>query len=98
LGVDLLTEPGFGSSVGVISATRGAALARHWPKDPGGVESVCYEYHDNLINGLQKVGDALYSAKFYCNQNYAWDHYWEYKNLYDYNLYGDPSMVREGVE
>jgi hypothetical protein len=98
LGIDLLTKPGFGSSAGVISATRGAAAARYWPQDPSGVESICYEYNNNLIVGQQKVGDALYNAKFYCNQNYAWDFHWEYMNLFGYNLYGDPSMVREGVE
>ena len=101
LGIDLLTKPGFGSSAGVLSATRGAAVAVYWDSIPGGAESMCYEFNRYLIDGPggpEKVGDALYDSKFYCNHNYGWDHYYEYMNMFDYNLYGDPSLVREGTE
>lgn len=100
LGVDLLTKPEFGSAVGVVSATRGAAVAINWDSIPGGAGSICYEFNRFLINGPEgpeKLGCALYNSKFFCNQNYGWDHYYEYKNLYDFNLYGDPSLVREGI-
>ena len=100
LGVDLLAKSSFGSSAGVISASRGAAFSWYWPTTPGGAESMCYEFNHYMINGPtgpEKVGNALYDSKFYCHQNYGWDHYYEYKNLFDYNLYGDPSLVREGV-
>lgn len=100
LGIDLLTKPGFGASAGVLSATRGAAVAIHWDSIPGMAESICYEFNRFMINGPGgpgKVGDALYDSKFYCNHNYPWDHYYEYKNLFDFNLYGDPSLVREGT-
>ncbi len=100
LGIDLLTKPGFGSSAGVLSATRGAAAAIYWDSIPGGAESICYEFNRYLISGPEgpeKVGHALYDSKFYCNQNYGWDHYYEYLNMFDYNLYDDPSLVREGL-
>ncbi len=100
LGIDLLTLPGFGSSAGVLSATRGAAVSADPPPTGGGVESMCYEFNQRMIDGPtgpERVGDAIYDAKFYCNQNFGWDHYYEYKNLYDYNLYGDPSLAREGA-
>jgi Peptidase family C25/Propeptide_C25/Dockerin type I domain len=100
LGVDLLVKPTFGSAVGVVSAARGAAVAINWDSIPGGAGSICYEFNRYLINGpdgAEKLGCAIYDSKFFCNQNYGWDHYYEYKNLYDFNLYGDPSLVREGI-
>jgi hypothetical protein len=100
LGIDLLTLPGFGSSAGVLSATRGAAVSAEQPPTGGGAESICYEFNQRMIDGPsgpERVGDAIYDAKFFCNYNYGWDHYYEYKNLFDYNLYGDPSLAREGT-
>jgi hypothetical protein len=100
LGIDLLTLPGFGSSIGVLSATRGAAVSVADPPTGGGAESMCYEFNRHVINGPsgpEKLGDALYHAKFYSNQNYGWDHQYEYMNMFDYNLYGDPTLVREGI-
>jgi hypothetical protein len=100
LGIDLLTLPGFGSSAGVLSATRGAAVSADPPPTGGGAESMCYEFNQRVIDnpsGPEMVGDAIYNAKFYCNQNYGWDHNYEYMNLFDYNLYGDPSLAREGA-
>jgi len=100
LGTDLLTKPGFGSSAGVVSASRCAAVTANFPLAPGGSESICYEFNHYMINGPdgpERLGKALYNAKFYCNHNYGWDHLFEYINMYDYNLYGDPSMVRSGI-
>jgi hypothetical protein len=100
LGNDLLTKPGFGTAAAVLSATRGAAVGIYWPDPPGGAESICYEFNRFLIDGPagpRRVGDALLDAKGYCHQNYAYDHYYEYKNLFDYNLYGDPALDRRGV-
>jgi hypothetical protein len=100
LGVDLLTLPSFGASAGVVSSSRVAAVSADWPTSPGGAESICCEFNRYLIagpSGAGRVGDALYDAKHYCHVNYGWDHYFEYWNLYDYNLYGDPALVWEGV-
>ena len=66
----------------------------------GGGELRCYHFNHFLIDGPsgpERVGDALYNSKFYCNQNYSWDHYSEYWNAFGYNLYGDPALVRVGI-
>ena len=98
LGLDLLTKPGFGASVGVVSATRLAyGGATTWPTPPGAIESLCYEFNKNMLNTHEPIGEALYNAKFYCNTNCPLTYYAEYTNLYGYNLYGDPSLIREGV-
>ncbi len=100
LGVDLLTRQLFGAAAGVVSATRPAAISGFWPDDPGGAESLSYEFNRYMIcgpGGSEMLGDALYDAKFFSHQNYGWDHVYEYMNLYNYNLYGDPAMFREGL-
>jgi hypothetical protein len=94
LGIDLLTKPGFGSSVGTLSGTRIVWVSL------GGGELRCYHFNHFLIDspgGPERVGNALYDSKFYCDQNYSWDHYSEYWNAFGYNLYGDPSLIREGI-
>jgi len=100
LGIDLLTDPGCGAAAGIVSATRGAAVAVDWLNSPGGSESILYEFNHHMINGPagpESLGQALYEAKFFCHSNYAWDHRLEFQNLYVYNLYGDPTMHREGI-
>ncbi|MCP4631590.1 MAG: T9SS type A sorting domain-containing protein, partial [candidate division Zixibacteria bacterium] len=98
LGVDLLTKPGFGSSAGVLSASRSAAVSVDWPTNPGGAGSFVYDFNRFLIVESRKVGEAIYDAKFYVHDNFGWeDWFYEYKNLYDYNLYGDPALVQPGV-
>jgi len=94
LGIDLLTEPSFGSSVGVLSGTRVVWVSK------GDGELLCYEFNRFLIDGPagpERVGNALYDSEFFYNQNYTWNHYSEYWNPFGYNLYGDPSLVREGI-
>jgi hypothetical protein len=97
MGVDLLTKPNWGSSAGVVSATRGAAAAADWLNNQGGAQSICYEFNRYMISDHRKVGEALYESKFYCNTNFGWDHVYEYMNMYVYNLYGDPAMAIEGA-
>jgi hypothetical protein len=100
LGVDLMVRPGFGAGAGVVSASRVAAVTGDWPVTLGGAESMCCEFNRFLIDGPEgpgRVGDALYESKFFCFANYGWDHYQEYWNQYDYNLYGDPALDRRGV-
>jgi len=50
-----------------------------------------------MINKSLKLGEALHDSKAYVHYNFGWDHQYEYMNMYDYNLYGDPSMIREGI-
>lgn len=94
LGIDLLTRPLYGSSAGIISGTRVVWVSL------GGGDLLCYHFNRYLIdgpNGPEKVGDALYDSEFFHIQNYTWEHYSEYWDLFTYNLYGDPSLVREGI-
>ncbi len=100
IGIDLLTEPSWGACVGVVAATRVVYGASGWPSNPGGGESMCYEFNRHMINGPsgpERVGDAVYNSKFFCHDNYGFAHFAEYWNMFTYNLYGDPSLVREGV-
>lgn len=93
LGIKMLTDSSLGCSVAVLSATRGAAVAADFSSHSG-AEAICYDFNRYLINENRSVGEALYEAKFYIHKNFGWDHYLEYQNIFDYNLYGDPSMKR----
>ena len=97
LGIDLLTDPGFGASSGIVSSTRPAWISADVVNNPGGAESVCYEFNRYGITENERLGEALYHAKNYCYVNYGWDHYAEYINQCNFNLYGDPSLLRTGI-
>ena len=91
LGIKMLTDPTFGCGVAVLSATRGAAVSAEFPPYAG-AEGFCYFFNKYIIEKNASVGEALYEGKFEVHSEYAWEHYLEYQNLFDYNLYGDPSM------
>lgn len=94
LGIDLLTKPSFGASAGVVSGTRIVWVST------GGGELHSYEFSHYLINfpyEPRKVGEALYDSKFYLSQNYHWNHYAEYWDMFTFNLYGDPALERNGA-
>jgi Peptidase family C25 len=100
LGVDLLTKFSSGSAAGIVSATRPAAVSGAWPEECLGAESLLYEFNHQMIEGSsgpENLGPALYLAKSYCHLNGGWDHWYEYLNLFNFNLYGDPSMVQQGT-
>ena len=98
LAIDLLTLPGYGASVGVISSARTPYGSLNWPTDLGGSDSIIYEFNNNLINRSQTVGEAFYRSKFFCNLHYAWTSTEEYLDLYTFNLFGDPSLTLEGKQ
>jgi hypothetical protein len=100
IGIDLLTKPSMGSAAAIVSLTRVGWISRDWLASPGASESVIYEFNRFMIDGPdgpEKIGDALFDAKFYIFTNFSRDHFSDNNNLYGYNLYGDPAMVREGV-
>ena len=100
LGIDLLTKSSFGAAVGICSATRGAAASVDFEEYHAGAEALCYEFNRYMINGpygVEQLGDALYDSKFYVHDNFGWDHYLEFQNMYVYNLYGDPAMIQLGT-
>jgi len=96
-GVDLFTLPGWGASVAMVSASRPAAISSDWMNSPGGTEQICYEFNRYLIAEGERVGDALYDGKYYATSTYGWDRVYEYMNLYNYNLYGDPALELAGA-
>ncbi|PNX49020.1 MAG: hypothetical protein BV457_02600 [Thermoplasmata archaeon M9B1D] len=99
LGIDLLTNPSIGAAVGVIASARSPYGSMTWtPSNPGGSDSIIYEFNKNMIINQERVGDALYNSKYYCNYYYGWDSYEEYIDVYTFNLYGDPSLVLQGVD
>ena len=98
LGVDLLTNPSLGASVGVVASARSPYGSYNWsPSNPGGSDSIIYEFNKNMIINHDKVGDALYNSKFYCNYHFGWNDFYEYIDVYTFNLYGDPSLVLQGI-
>ena len=98
LGIDLLTNPLLGASVGVVASARSPYGSYDWsPSNPGGSDSIIYEFNKNMIVNHERVGDALYNSKYYCTTNFGWNNYIEYIDLYTFNLYGDPSLVLQGV-
>jgi len=101
LGIDMLTKESFGTAVAICSATRPAAISINFTNTHSGAEALCYEFNHYMINGPEgsnPIGVALYESKFYVHHNFGWDDwFYEYKNMYNYNLYGDPSMRREGI-
>jgi peptidase C25-like protein len=101
LGIDMLIKESFGAAVAICSATRPAAISVNFTQTHSGAEALCYEFNHYMIDGPEgpePVGVALYESKYFVHHNFGWDDwYYEYKNIYNYNLYGDPSMRREGV-
>jgi hypothetical protein len=92
LGIDLLTLTGWGPSAGIVSSSRPAAISGDWKNDPGGTEQICFDFNRYVIVEREKVGDALYDGKFHATSHYGWDRVYEYMNLYNFNLYGDPAL------
>ncbi|KYK24747.1 hypothetical protein AYK25_01585 [Thermoplasmatales archaeon SM1-50] len=97
LGIDLLTDPSMGASIGVIASARSPYGTFDWPNNPGGSDSILFEFNRFLINDSKTVGEALYNAKYFCNLFYGWDHYAEYLDMYTFNLFGEPSLVLKGI-
>jgi hypothetical protein len=97
LGIDLLTRPGWGASAGIVSSARPAAISGDWKNSPGGTEQICYEFNRHLISAEEMVGDALYYGKFDATTGCGWDLVYEYMNLYNFNLFGDPSLDVRGT-
>lgn len=97
IGIDLLTKPSYGASVGVVASTRSPWGTSGWPDNLGGAESQCYEFNRFMIVEKETVGNAFYKAMYYCTSNYGWSSWAEYNNNYCFNLYGDPSLRREGI-
>jgi len=89
-------------SAGIVASTRVSWYNEGWSDElSGGNASMDYYFYYYLIHENQKVGDALFSDKvFYLNHLFWSPHDPEWtpqQNMLDFNLYGDPSLVRKGV-
>jgi len=96
LGIDLATKPGCGAAVGMVSASRPSAISFDWRNNPGGAEQICYDFNRYLVSEGEHVGVALYDGKYDATTIYGWAHVYEYANVYNVNLYGDPSLEVAG--
>ncbi len=96
-GIDLLTKPGWGASIGIVSAARPASISADWKNLPGGTEQICFDFNRYLVAEEYRVGDALYWGKYDANSVYGWESVYEYMNLYNFNLFGEPSLELGGV-
>jgi hypothetical protein len=96
LGIDLATKPGCGSAVGMVSASRPSAISADWKNNPGGAEQICFDFNRYLVSEGEHVGVAMYDGKYDATTIYGWSHIYEYANVYNINLYGDPSLEVAG--
>jgi hypothetical protein len=100
LGVRLLTDPQKGAAAAMFNSTRYAYVTTDWPLTRGGAESFAYQFNRFLLGGTGsplRVGEAVHEAKSFCHLNHPFDFHAEYRNLFNYNLYGDPAMDWRGV-
>ena len=89
LGISLLVS---GASA-FIGATRTSYGSLGWTQPAhGGHGTVCYDFTDRIANKNENCGNALYNAKQYVYNNYPWNLWQDHANMYNFNLYGDPSM------
>ena len=82
---------------GVIAATRVSWGPWTWddPAD-GGIGSMNYYFFDELLNHDKKLGEALFDTKLYYSTHFLWG--WDDQmNMFDFCLYGDPSMIWQGA-
>ncbi len=84
-------------SAGVAACTRPSYITLGWDdEDDGGLASTDYYFFHFLINQNEKIGDALFDAQVYYYNNFFWWGYMSQHNLFCLNLYGEPSLAREG--
>ena len=76
-----------------VGATRVSWGSIGWTQPShGGHGTICYDFNDRLANLGEECGPAMYNAKQYVFNTYPWGGWWDYANMYDFVLYGDPSM------
>jgi hypothetical protein len=85
-------------SSGMVASTRVSWYRTGWdsPAD-GGNASLDYYFFDELVNNDKKLGEALYDAKVTYAANHLWRGWKHQMNLYDFCLWGDPSMIWQGA-
>ncbi|MBU0497810.1 MAG: hypothetical protein KKC68_03170 [Candidatus Thermoplasmatota archaeon] len=77
-----------------IGATRTSWGSIGWTQPAhGGHGTVCYDFTNRILNQDEDCGHAMVNSKLYVFNTYPWGGWWDYANMYNFVLYGDPSMV-----
>jgi len=87
-------------SAGIVASSRVSWYTVGWEhQNHGGNASMNYYFFYYLINHDDKVGDALYNAKVYYSTHFMYSSwgYVTWQNMFDFNLYGDPSLYLPGI-
>ncbi|KPK64708.1 hypothetical protein AMJ83_00480 [candidate division WOR_3 bacterium SM23_42] len=84
-------------SAGIAACTRPSYITLGWDdEDDGGLVSTDYYFFHYLINQNERIGDALFDAQVFYYNNFFWWDYISQHNIFCLNLYGEPSLAREG--
>ena len=67
-------------------------ISADWKNNLGGAEQICFDFNRYLVSEGERVGVAVYDGKYDATTVYGWAHLFEYANVYNVNLYGDPSL------
>ena len=90
-------------SAGAVASTRISWYAIGWTNESwGGNNSMDYHFFRYLILNGEKVGDALFDSKVYYSTHYfgmwpASQQWCHWANMFDFCLFGEPSLIREGT-
>ena len=80
-------------SVAYIGATRLSWYTVGWDDESyGGNQAIVYYFFKYLISQDQPCGKALYNCKLFYLDNFDWWEWVIFQNLYDFCLYGDPTV------
>ena len=96
LGRDMIRR----GSAGIIASSRLSWYTIGWShQNHGGNASIDYYFFYYLINRDNRVGDALFNSKLYYSTHFMYNSWgWVcWQNIFDFNLYGDPSLYRRGI-
>ena len=86
-------------SAGIAACTRPSYITVGWDdENDGGLVSTDYYFFHYLINQNEKIGDALFAAQVFYYNNFFWWDYISQHNIFCLNLYGEPSLTREGFD
>ena len=91
LGYALLKQ----GAICTVSASR-VSWYNPGPWSPNGTPDnaeIGYVYVDHLVNNGESAGKALYDGKNALTNPFEWQ---GWQNLFDFNLYGDPSLTLQG--
>ena len=86
------------ATIADVASTRGAYYSAAWDEPADGLcGTFNYYFFYYLVQEGQEVGRALNSSKAFYAANYMSDHPCHYQNMFDFVLYGDPSLLRVGA-